>query len=305
MDRVAVLVDAGYFFAAGSALMSGSGNQRRDSLIFDEKSAVKELEALAQRVAQNSPLLRIYWYDGASRKTGPTAEHSRLAHCNNIKVRLGFLNSAGQQKGVDSLIVTDLVELARNRAVGDVVLVSGDEDVRIGVQLAQSFGVRVHLVGVKPCAGNQSPELRQEADTCTELDISVLKKIISMRQPAVSPATPAAVANKRPPSVAKSTSVPPSNTSVASAPATGVAAAANVAPGLEAVVESALSELAPSEIKGAVDYMTENTNNVPHELDSKVLARCKGKLGQYLDDESRRKVRKYLRQRLRELAPKS
>jgi len=84
-------------------------------------------------------------------------------------VRLGFLNSAGQQKGVDSLIVTDLVELARNRAVGDVVLVSGDEDVRIGVQLAQSFGVRVHLVGVKPCAGNQSPELRQEADTCTEV----------------------------------------------------------------------------------------------------------------------------------------
>ena len=40
-------------------------------------------------------------------------------------------------------------------------------------------------------------------------------------------------------------------------------------------------------------------------VDSKVLARCKGELGQYLDDESRRKVRKYLRQRLRELAPKS
>jgi len=101
---------------------------------------VNELEALAQSVANSSPLLRIYWYDGASRKTDPTAEHSRLAHCNNIKVRLGFLNSQGQQKGVDSLIVTDLVELARNRAVGDVVLVSGDEDVRIGVQLAQILG---------------------------------------------------------------------------------------------------------------------------------------------------------------------
>jgi len=71
MDRVAVLVDAGYFFAAGSALVSGSGNQRRDSLIFDEKSAVKELEALAQNVAQNSPLLRIYWYDGRLQKNRP------------------------------------------------------------------------------------------------------------------------------------------------------------------------------------------------------------------------------------------
>jgi uncharacterized LabA/DUF88 family protein len=182
MDRVAVLVDAGYFFAAGSALVSGTLSQSRSAIIFDEKAAVRELQALALRVAQNSPLLRIYWYDGASRKTGPSAEHGRLAHCDNIKVRLGFINSAGQQKGVDSLIVTDLVELARNRAVGDVVLVSGDEDVRIGVQLAQSFGVRVHLVGIKPSGGNQSVELRQEADTCTELDLAVLKKIISMRR---------------------------------------------------------------------------------------------------------------------------
>jgi hypothetical protein len=53
------------------------------------------------------------------------------------------------------------------------------------------------------------------------------------------------------------------------------------------------------------DSLIFDANNVPHELDSKVLARCKGKLGQYLDDESRRKVRKYMRQRLRELAPKS
>jgi len=36
---------------------------------------------------------------------------------------LGFLIPPDLQKGVDSLIVTDLVELARNRAVGDVVLV--------------------------------------------------------------------------------------------------------------------------------------------------------------------------------------
>jgi hypothetical protein len=88
MDRVAVLVDAGYFFAAGSALISGSVSQSRSAIIFDEKAAVRELQTLAQSVAQNSPLLRIYWYDGASRKTGPTAEHGRLAHCDNIKVRL-------------------------------------------------------------------------------------------------------------------------------------------------------------------------------------------------------------------------
>jgi uncharacterized LabA/DUF88 family protein len=301
MDRVAVLVDAGYFFAAGSALVSGTVSQSRSAIIFDEKAAVRELQALAQSVAQNSPLLRIYWYDGASRKTGPTAEHGRLAHCDNIKVRLGFINSAGQQKGVDSLIVTDLVELARNRAVGDVVLVSGDEDVRIGVQLAQSFGVRVHLVGIKPSGGNQSVELRQEADTTTELDLTVLKKIISMRSVAAATLT----VNKKP-AVAATKPVNPTPPTTPITPNAIVNPSAPVpATSLEDVVDAALSEMTPPEIKGTVAYMAANSNNVPNEIDGKVLARCRAKLGQYLDDEARKRVRKYLRQRLKEAAAKA
>jgi uncharacterized LabA/DUF88 family protein len=302
MDRVAVLVDAGYFFAAGSALVSGSVSQARAAIIFDEKAAVRELQTLAHSVAQNSPLLRIYWYDGASRKTGPTAEHGRLAHCDNIKVRLGFINSAGQQKGVDSLIVTDLVELARNRAVTDVVLVSGDEDVRIGVQLAQSFGVRVHLVGIKPSAGNQSIELRQEADTTTELDLIVLKKIISMRSIAAATLT----ATKKTAAAAPKPAVSPAP---ATSPITPNAIVNPSAPvpttSLEDVVDATLSEMTAPEIKGTVAYMAANSNNVPNEIDGKVLARCRAKQGQYLDDEARKKVRKYLRQRLKELAAKS
>ncbi len=74
----------------------------------------------------------------------------------------------GRQKGVDSLIVTDLIELARNHAISDAILLSGDEDVRIGVQIAQSFGVRVHLFGIEPGVNNQSRLLRQESDTTTE-----------------------------------------------------------------------------------------------------------------------------------------
>jgi uncharacterized LabA/DUF88 family protein len=302
MDRVAVLVDAGYFFAAGSALVSGSVSQARAAIIFDEKAAVRELQTLAHSVAQNSPLLRIYWYDGASRKTGPTAEHGRLAHCDNIKVRLGFINSAGQQKGVDSLIVTDLVELARNRAVTDVVLVSGDEDVRIGVQLAQSFGVRVHLVGIKPSAGNQSVELRQEADTTTELDLIILKKIISMRSIAAATltATKKAAAAVPKPAVSPAPATSPITPNAIVNPSAPVPTTS-----LEDVVDATLSEMTAPEIKGTVAYMAANSNNVPNEIDGKVLARCRAKQGQYLDDEARKKVRKYLRQRLKELAAKS
>src|SRR5580704_9640346 len=60
-----------------------------------------------------------------------------------------------------------MIALARNRAISDAVLVSGDEDLRVGVQQAQEFGVRVHLVGIKPSRGSQSLFLLQEADTLT------------------------------------------------------------------------------------------------------------------------------------------
>jgi hypothetical protein len=90
-----------------------------------------------------------------------------LADSDDVKLRLGAISNYGKQKGVDSLIVADLIDLARNHAISDAVLLSGDEDTRIGVQIAQSFGVRVHLVGIKVPDGNQSPSLMRESDTTT------------------------------------------------------------------------------------------------------------------------------------------
>ena len=101
----------------------------------------------ARGSADGSSLLRVYWYDGVLH-TGPSNEQRSLANTDNVKLRLGVVNPYGWQKGVDSLIITDLVELARSHAISDAVLLSGDEDVRIGVQIAQSFGVRVHLIGI-------------------------------------------------------------------------------------------------------------------------------------------------------------
>jgi NYN domain-containing protein len=136
------------------------------------------------------PLLRIYWYDGTS--TGPTAQHLTLAHLSDIKLRLGFVNSVGEQKGVDSLIVTDMIALARNRAISDAVLVSGDEDLRVGVQQAQEFGVRVHLIGIKPSRGSQSLFLLQEADTTHEWSIEEVSKFLACKPKPASSLTPAA-----------------------------------------------------------------------------------------------------------------
>jgi uncharacterized LabA/DUF88 family protein len=164
MDRVAVFVDAGYLFAQGTTLLTGR-KLVRGEVTLDHSKVADALQQFAERVS-GLKLLRIYWYDGTS--SGPTPQHIALAYTQRIKLRLGFVNSNGQQKGVDSLIVTDMLMLARNRAMSEAVLLSGDEDLRVGVQQAQEYGALVHLVGIKPARGSQSVALMQEADMTYE-----------------------------------------------------------------------------------------------------------------------------------------
>lgn len=92
-------------------------------------------------------------------------DQEAIAKTEGVKCRFGTINSQGQQKGVDSLIVTDMIELARIQAISDALVLSGDEDVRVGVQVAQTFGIRVHVLGIHPATGSQSPSLIAEADT--------------------------------------------------------------------------------------------------------------------------------------------
>lgn len=178
MDQVAVFVDAGYLFAQGSNELFGE-KLRRGELVLDEAQAVAELIQFAQSVS-GKRLLRVYWYDGTS--SGPTAQHASIAYLDNTKVRLGFVNSVGEQKGVDSLLVTDMITLARNKSMSDAVLLAGDEDLRVGVQQAQEHGVRVHLIGIRPARGSQSSFLLQEADTKVEWDSSLLNRFLSRRE---------------------------------------------------------------------------------------------------------------------------
>lgn len=171
MERVGVFVDAGYLFKQGGELVTGQ-KLTRGQLALDIDGAVRVLREFAEATS-GLPLLRIYWYDGTN--TGPSSEHVALAFHDDVKVRLGIVNSAGQQKGVDSLVITDMIALARNRAIADAVLLTGDEDLRVGVQQAQEFGVRVHLVGVAPARASQSDLLMQEADGCHEWGPDVVR----------------------------------------------------------------------------------------------------------------------------------
>src|SRR6266540_6388977 len=95
MDRVAIFIDAGYFFAQGSIALTGQKCQRSE-IIVDFDKLLSELEEFAKKVSGHQ-LLRIYWYDGTS--TGPSAQHTLLAFKPRVKVRLGFREYCRTTKG--------------------------------------------------------------------------------------------------------------------------------------------------------------------------------------------------------------
>jgi uncharacterized LabA/DUF88 family protein len=184
----AIFVDAGYLYAAGGRLVAGTEDRRAFDL--DAEGLIEALIDRARTVFADSRLLRIYWYDGARRRIH-TAEQQSIAELPDVKVRLGNLNANNQQKGVDSLIRSDLESLARHRAISDAALLGGDEDLVSAVEAAQGYGARVHLWGIEAPEGrNQAEPLLWEVDSQRTLDVEFFKPYVSRRVvPAYEPAS--------------------------------------------------------------------------------------------------------------------
>ena len=111
------------------------------------------------------------------------AEQLALAKSDNVKLRLGRINIYAQQPGVDALIITELIELARNHVIADAILLCGERDMRAGDSIAQAFAVRVHLLGIDRVGKtNLSSGLSQEADNVkcrTAADVGSLLTLIN------------------------------------------------------------------------------------------------------------------------------
>ncbi len=262
MDRVAVFVDAGYLFAQGSVELHGE-KLTRGELVLDHEAVVAKLQGFAEQVS-GLPLLRVYWYDGTSQ--GPTSQHITLASQANVKIRLGFVNSRGQQKGVDSLIVTDMITLARNRAMAECVLLSGDEDLRVGVQQAQEYGIRVHLLGIKPARGNQSIFLLQEADATYQWEAPELGTFLKC--------SPHERFHAR------------SDASTTPTPET-LSAGADL---LENVARQVAAEVPATDVAALVETIRA-TNVRPREIDAQLLATSRRELGHDLNPAQKLQVR--------------
>jgi hypothetical protein len=268
MDRHAIFLDAGYFFSAGAQAAQGQQIQRRLIALKAPNKAVEALFAVASAQSGNMPLLRAYWYDAMP---GPrlSLEQSAIAILPYVKLRLGVLNNVGEQKGVDSLIVTDLIELARNGAITDAVIVSGDEDLRVAVHVAQSFGVRVHILAAGDPKNNVSASLQMEADSVGSLPSAWFAEHFSITVPPV--AVAAAVAGRP-----------------AAAPAPASVSLDDVA---ERISHELLVAAPKPQVAGLKTHF-DTSNSVPPDFDRRLIAKTAAALGgRKLTGDEMRKVR--------------
>ncbi|MEU4832359.1 NYN domain-containing protein [Streptosporangium sp. NPDC023615] len=187
MDRCALFVDAGYLLADGA--MAVHGTRHRESVAWDYPGLLQLLNKLS-RERTGLPLLRCYWYE-ATVEGRRTPEHDTLADIPGLKLRLSRIRP-GRREGVDAQVHRDLMTLARNGAVCDAVVVSGDEDLAQVVCDAQDLGVRVTVVHIS-ADGNWavSRTLRQECDDLIEIGAGHLRPHVSL----VGGETPALAAN--------------------------------------------------------------------------------------------------------------
>ena len=235
-------------------------------LALDPEAAIQELKSVALEKAKGAELLRIYWYDATGFK-GPSSEQTNLANLDDVKLRLALVSQSGERQGVDSLIVADLVELARLGSICDAVVLSGDENIRIGIQIAQSYGVRVHLIGIESSRGLQSRLLLQEADTRREWNQGIIEQILSVR-----------------PSATVTATLGPSPAPVS------VTVAADLDPRIEKVALALVAAMDEAESKGVRTFL-ETTYHVPPEFDGKLLGLCRAELGRDLTIQERRHAR--------------
>lgn len=186
MSRVAVFIDAGYFWVQAMHVVLGARGPRT-SLTIDYAALHKKVldEVAAQFPGKD--LLRVYWYDGPDENGSKGPDHLAIDLLDDFKLRLGTRNVTGQQKAVDGMLISDLLTFAQSRAIENAILITGDADLTPGVVSAQALGLRVHLIIIGPPTST-SPYLSAEVDKKVVWDPSV---VASFAKPATAQAAPA------------------------------------------------------------------------------------------------------------------
>jgi hypothetical protein len=148
----ALYVDVGYLLASAATRVTGTSLRSGVNVDYG-----RLIDALIAQVEDHSglPVLRVNWYDSGGRPGGQAdATQERIGMLPRVKLRLGRLSYAGEQKGVDVRLGLDLATHGRNRVVDIVYLVSGDDDLTEAVEEAQGHGAQVVVLAVPDRAGS-------------------------------------------------------------------------------------------------------------------------------------------------------
>jgi uncharacterized LabA/DUF88 family protein len=176
VDRCALFVDAGYVLADGA--MAVHGTRHRDSVSWDYSGLLKFLSGLAQD-RSGLPVLRCYWYEVAA-EGRRTSEHDALADVPGLKLRLGRARP-GRREGIETEMHRDLTTLAKNGAISDAIVLSGEEELAEVIAEVQDIGIRVILVHIT-VDGNWTVSrlLRQECDDIVEIGGAHLRPFVDL-----------------------------------------------------------------------------------------------------------------------------
>jgi len=275
MQRVAVFVDAGYFWVQTANVIIGQKSQR-PNLEIDYPALRKAILDETKVQFPNASFLRVYWYDGPGTH-GKTADHRAIEEIDDFKLRLGTRNGEGAQKAVDGLIIADMISLAQTKAITDALLLSGDADLAPGVIAAQNLGIRVHLLSMGPVTAT-SPHLRSEADFKAHWKDGVVKQF----------AKPSAIAAKakQAEAITTTTHEAPTTKPSTKAPAKNLKPSQSLTSELKQAVEKTLKE-----VDQAVLATITSTSPIPSDVDRKLLSECRAVLGRALEETEKRGVR--------------
>ncbi|MEE6296614.1 NYN domain-containing protein [Georgenia wangjunii] len=139
----AILIDAGYVW---KQVAKAVGKQHRSDVSLNGYG-VPLVEALVEEAeGDDMRILRTYWYDGAPDRI-PNIQQRAVGRAPRVKLRVGSMSN-GRQKGVDRLIQRDILALAQNKAVNDLIILTGDQDMEEELDIAGQHGLLIHVWGV-------------------------------------------------------------------------------------------------------------------------------------------------------------
>ena len=153
------------------------------------KEITEWFRGLSENELTGERFLRLYWYDGEHDPSHPGYASQRkflnaIGATPGIQLRLGHLAAPSeqpdrplQQKGIDTLLVVDLVRLAGRSVFTTAVLIINDRDFSEAIRAAQDSGVRVLIA--TPNRHQVASELTQLADGLIVIPPQVIEKMLS------------------------------------------------------------------------------------------------------------------------------